>query len=232
MFSSDSEILDLNLASTHEDDSDSWDDTMKIEHSNHYALQICAFDDTYESGPSGLVLVQDGDNFRRIGAFFFHPPQEDDVQQKGVSKFNPSDYHNRINSDTPLILISSHQLGSSLFNCRLTVYSSDYNNVGESTNNSRDGNNGGSGGGDRDRSPCYLFQNLCPVALWTGARGKDHSDTLTSVFNLTYLYQRRFRLDEADKLHLTALDEDRKAYTSYFSLPGASYIVARKVSSE
>ena len=42
------------------------------------------------------------------------------------------------------------------------------------------------------------------------ALGKDHPDTLTSVYNLAYLYQRQHRLDEADELYLTALSGYRK----------------------
>jgi hypothetical protein len=43
-----------------------------------YALQVYVF--AGDVGPSGLLLVKDGDYYRRVGVFTFGPPDEDEIR--------------------------------------------------------------------------------------------------------------------------------------------------------
>lgn len=78
--SSSGEVLDLRVATVHED---FFEDTSgcKNDKPTLYALQVCIFDEETGAGPSGLILAQDGDKFKRVGVFTFQPPGEDDVRR-------------------------------------------------------------------------------------------------------------------------------------------------------
>jgi hypothetical protein len=77
----DDEYLDLDLADVH---LDFWDEILvsKVEGSRIFSLQICCFDESTGKGPSGLLLAtNDGEEFFRIGMFFFEPPRKYDVEE-------------------------------------------------------------------------------------------------------------------------------------------------------
>ncbi|KAE9366762.1 HET-domain-containing protein [Stipitochalara longipes BDJ] len=75
------EYLDLDGADVH---LDFWDEVLasKVEGAKLFCLQICCFDESTTTGPSGLILTtRDEKLFSRVGFFAFVRPDKYDVQE-------------------------------------------------------------------------------------------------------------------------------------------------------
>jgi len=56
----------------------------RVEGAKLFCLQVCCFDESTSTGPSGLILTtKDGELFSRVGFFVFEPPQKHEVEDLG-----------------------------------------------------------------------------------------------------------------------------------------------------